>query len=136
MKFPPGIKVYGDKSYRGACPSETLETVTFFNYLRREYPDTYGILAYHPRNEGKRTHHQVMRDKAEGMVTGTSDIIIVGSPSLCIEMKRLDHTKSTITEEQIRYLILAQRFESMAAIALGHEAALEAFNDWININNS
>lgn len=136
MKFPPGIKVYGDKSYRGACPSETLETVTFFNYLRREYPDTYGILAYHPRNEGKRTHHQVMRDKSEGLVTGTCDIIIVGSPSLCIEMKRLDHTKSTITEEQIRYLILAQRFESMAAIALGHEAALEAFNDWIDVNNS
>lgn len=136
MKFPPGIKVYGDKSYRGACPSETLETVTFFNYLRREYPDTYGILAYHPRNEGRRTHHQVMRDKSEGLVTGTCDIIIVGSPSLCIEMKRLDHTKSTITEEQIKYLQAAKSNGASTCIALGYEAALEAFNDWIDINNA
>jgi len=136
MKFPSGIKVYGDKSYRGACPSETLETVTFFNYLRREHPDTYGILAYHPRNEGRRTHHQVMRDKSEGLVTGTCDIIIVGSPSLCIEMKRLDHTKSTITEEQIKYLKAAELNGAFACIALGYEAALEAFNDWIDVNNA
>lgn len=41
MKFPLEIKVYGDMSYRGECPSENLEQVTFFNRLRREYPDRW-----------------------------------------------------------------------------------------------
>ena len=39
MKFNNGIKVYGDKTKRGKCPPESAEQITFFNWLRREYPD-------------------------------------------------------------------------------------------------
>ena len=36
LPFP----VYGDMSYRGKCPTEAMEMVTFFAMLRREYPGT------------------------------------------------------------------------------------------------
>ena len=76
MKFPPWLKVYGDTSYRGDCPSETLEAITFFAQLRREYPTSDGKIATHIRNEGTRNWYQASREKAEGMTKGASDILI------------------------------------------------------------
>ena len=57
MIFPEWIPVYGDTSYRGDCPPESAEQITFFGALRRTYP-ALGSIAIHPRNEGKRTHRQ------------------------------------------------------------------------------
>lgn len=42
------FRVYGDLSFRGKCPVESQEQVTFFSRIRREFPDSYGRLAIHP----------------------------------------------------------------------------------------
>lgn len=131
MKFPADIPVYGDASYRGKCPHETLEQVTFFNRIRREHPDLWGLLALHPRNEGKRTTHEVMREKSEGMSTGACDIVIPGAPAFVCELKRRDHTKSTIHNEQIMYLKAAKKAGCFVCIALGVEAAWGAFHEYL-----
>lgn len=132
MKFPHEIKVYGDISYRGECPSESLEQVTFFNRLRREYPDTWGKIALHPRNEGQRNFRQVAHQKAEGMVSGASDVIICGSPTFVCEIKRRDHTKSTWQPDQIEFLLQARAAGSFVCVALGADAASEAFRDYLD----
>lgn len=131
MKFPADIPVYGDQSFRGKCPAETLEQVTFFNRIRREHPDMWGLLALHPRNEGRRTSYEVMRDKAEGMTTGACDIVIPGAPAFVCELKRRDHTQSTIHKEQVAYLEAASRAGCFTCIALGVDAAWEAFNEYL-----
>lgn len=132
MKFPKWLKVYGDPSFRGACPKEALEQVTFFNKLRREYPDTLGMLALHPRNEGERTHHQTAKQKAEGMTSGASDIIIPGAPAFVCEMKRQDHTKSTWQPGQMEYLEAAHNTGAFVCVALGWEAAWRALQDHLS----
>jgi len=132
MKLPPNIKIYGDTKFRGKCPSESAEQMTFFNKLRREYPTSYGLVAVHIRNEGSRTPQETQRHKAEGLTTGASDIIIPGAPAFVCEMKRLDHTKCKISDEQIAYLEAAAQGNSFACIALGWEAAWEAFEEWQN----
>ena len=38
--------VFGDPSFRGKCPTEAQEQVTFFAMLRREYPGTWGALGH------------------------------------------------------------------------------------------
>jgi hypothetical protein len=131
MKFPSDIKVYGDTGFRGNCPSETLEQVTFFSRLRRLHPE-YGAVALHPRNEGKRTHLQAAKEKSEGMVTGATDIVIPSNPSFVCELKRRDHTKSSLGEEQIRYMRAASSIGCFVCIALGADAAMEAFQDWLD----
>ena len=80
MKFHRDMIVYGDMDYRGECPSETLEQVTFFARLRTNWPDSWGRIAVHIRNEGQRTYMQAARQKAEGMTKGASDVMIPGSP--------------------------------------------------------
>lgn len=136
MKMPKNIKVYGDIDYRGHCPLEAAETSTFFSIIRVKYPRTLAKIATHIRNESKRNYRQAARHKAEGMVTGASDIIIPGSPSFVCEMKRRDHTKSRISQDQQDYLNAAQAQGAFACVALGHQAALDAVSEWVALCES
>lgn len=104
--------------------------MTFFSRLRRAHPDSYGILALHPRNEGRRTHLQVAKEKSEGMTTGATDIIIPGRQTFVCELKRRDHTKSKLGDEQLAFMRAAQTAGAYVCIALGVDAAWEAFNSW------
>lgn len=124
MKFPPWLEVAGDQTFRGDCPSETAELVTFFAVLRREMPE-YGSIAIHPRNEGQRKHWQASREKVEGMTPGAADIVIPCCPPLVIELKRRDHTKSRWEDGQQEYLAHAQTLGARVCVALGWEAAME-----------
>lgn len=127
MKIPPEIKVYGPP-IKGCKIPESAHMVTFFNTLRREYPQ-YGAIALHIKNEGKRTQLQIEKDKAQGLVTGASDIIIPGKPAFVCELKS-QSPKARISQEQIDFLIAAQNNGAFCCIALGHEAAIKAFLEW------
>lgn len=133
MKFPDGVRVYGDLGFRGKCPKEDVEQVSFFNQLRREYPTSWGLLGLHPRNEGLKEKGQfstVIKHKAEGMTAGAVDIIIPARVSFVCEMKRCDHTLSAWQPGQVEYLEAASAAGAFACIALGAVAAWEAFEEW------
>mgnify|MGYP003383836190 FL=1 len=127
MKMPETVPCWGDADFRGECPSENAEQITFFNEMRRKYPDTWGKIAIHIKNEGKKTPQQVRRDKAEGMIKGASDIVVGG---FYCELKRQDRTKSKISNEQIEYLEKINELGFYGCVALGYVAALEAFEEW------
>lgn len=129
MKFPQWLKVYGDVGFRGDCPSETLEAITFFAHIRKQHPQTYGLIATHIRNEGKRNWQQVARQKAEGMTKGAPDIIIPMARTFVCELKRQDHTKSKWQEGQLEYLKTAHDTGAFVCVALGYDAAYKAFLD-------
>ena len=133
MKFPTWLNVYGDVNFRGQCPTETLEQVTFFARLRREYPDSYGAIGVHIKNEGKRTHYAAARDKASGMVAGAPDIIIPVDPPFICELKRRDHTKSKWQPNQMDYLRKCHEQGAFVCVALGHEAAWDALTALDNL---
>jgi len=127
------IKHYGEPQ-KGKHPSESAEMTTFFNVLRREYPN-YGAIAIHVRNEGKRSHAQTQKQKLEGMVKGASDINIPGNPSFICEMKSLSKT-AKISEDQIKYLEACNAVGAFACVAYGYKAAMEAFKEWLDLQKS
>ena len=129
MKNPKDIKVFGDKSYRGACLSESSEQSAFFTWLKYQYPNLAAI-AIHPRNEGKRTYGQARYHKIEGMTKGASDIIIPAAVPFVCELKRKDHTKSTLSKDQLIYLENAQKLGAFACVALGFKGAKLALAEW------
>jgi len=129
LPFP----VFGDVAFRGKCPSESAEQITFFNKLRTEYPDTWGRLALHPRNEQQLRggqHRGMIKQKAEGMTPGASDVIIPGRVSFVCEIKRKDHTQSKWQPGQVEYLTVAHDAGAFACVALGWKGAWEAFEKW------
>ena len=131
MKLPENIKVYGDTAYRGDCPKEAMEQATFFNRLRKEYPETWGRIATHIKNEGMRYSWQAKRDHSQGMTKGASDIVIPASPAFVCEVKRKDHTKSKWQDGQQEYLETAEKLGAFACLALGADGAWEAFQDYL-----
>lgn len=139
MKFPEGVMLFGDIRFRGECPVEDLELMSFFNRLRRLYPKTYGAVAIHPRNEGLVRGAQfsaMAKLRAQGMVKGAADIVIPAKVSFVCEMKRMDHTKSTWQTGQQEYLKTCVELGAFTCIALGAIAALEAFEKWRLENES
>lgn len=130
----PLIKVYGNTEFRGDCAKEDAELMTFFNELKRLYPDL-GRIAIHPDNEGLvigtgHLHHA--KQKAKGAINkGAADIVIVGNPTFVCEMKRQDHTKSRWQDGQLEFLEYSLKNGAFVCIALGYESALEAVKDWI-----
>lgn len=132
-----GVPVYGDTSFRGACPQEAMEQITFFSRLRRTYPATWGVLALHPRNEQQLRggqHGALIRHKAEGMAPGAVDIIIPAKVSFVCELKRRDHTKSRWQPGQLEYLLVAKEAGAFVSVALGCDAAWEALEAWIAVS--
>jgi len=136
MKIPQDIKVYGNVDFRGDCPVEDLELMTFFNQLRIKYPDIAKV-AIHPDNEGLilgAAHNAHIKQKAKGAIrNGAADIIISGSTTFVCEMKRQDHTKSKWQDGQLDFLQTSQKLGAFVCVALGYEAALQALNDWLKL---
>ena len=130
MIFPSFLNVFGDTSYRGECPQELAEQITFFQWLQRSYPDLHRI-AVHPRNEGKRTYQQARRQRLEGSLNvGASDVIIPAGRTFVCEIKRQDHTKSRWQEGQLEYLEAAHNAGAFVCVALGAQAAIGAIGAW------
>lgn len=137
IKAYPGITLFGNQKFRDKkCPKESVEQITFVNQIRAQYPDSYGLILIHPENEGKLINGQfsaVSKSRAMGMSPGASDIIIPGNPAFVCEIKRIDRTLSDITQDQLDYLYASKDAGAFACIALGHEAAMNAFNQWLKI---
>lgn len=138
VKPYPGIPFYGNQKLRDKdCPKESLSQITFVNNIKLKYPDSYGKIIIHIENEGQVSNGQfssIIRRKAMGSLNkGASDIIIPGHPAFVCEIKRADRTLSDITLEQLAYLYAAKEAGAFVCIALGHESAMNAFNDWLKI---
>lgn len=135
MIFPNGIPVYGDPGWRGQCPPEHVELASFFSKLRRTHPNTFGLLAFHPRNEALLRNGQfssVQQHKAEGMTGGAPDIIIPARIAFTCELKRCDPSKSRWQAGQIEYLEAARDAGAFVCVALGAVAAWAAFQEWLS----
>ena len=125
-----GLVVYGDPDWRGKCPLEAAEAVSFFCQLRSEFPELAKV-ATHIRNEGKRTKRQGYQHQQEGMNTGASDVIIPVCPPIVMEMKRRDHTLSSISKEQVDYLVAAADLGAFTGVALGAAGAMVMVRTWV-----
>lgn len=134
--LPAGVRLFGDPTWRGKCPAEAMEQITFFARLRRKYPETLGILALHPRNEQQLRGGQfgaLIRHKSEGMTPGASDIVIPGRVTFVCELKRRDHTQSKWQPGQQDYLAAAAAAGAFACVALGADAAAAAVQGWQHV---
>jgi len=136
VRPPKQIPIYGDTNHRDKnCRSEAAEQKEFFGILKEHYPKLFKI-AIHPKNEGKRSYQSAAIDSNLGALNkGASDIIIPARLAFVCEMKRADHTQSTISKAQIEYLEAAIDAGAFGCIALGCEGALMALEDWLLFKN-
>lgn len=131
MNIDPRVRIFGDLNYRNKkCPQEATEQQTVINQVRIHYP----FLVYTSiKNEDKRTSAQMKLEQSMGFRAGVSDLVFFGNPTLCIEMKRQDHTMSKWQPEQQPFLIEAQAQGAMTCVCFGWQAAMQAIEEWLSI---
>ena len=121
-------KTYGQQE-KGVHPSEAAEMTTFFNQLRKHYPEYYAI-ALHVRNENDGDYKKTNKSKLEGgFVKGASDIVIIGNPTFVCEMKAINKG-SRLSKEQIDFLNSSAENGAFACVAYGWQATMQAFEEW------
>lgn len=135
MKLNPAIPTYGNPEYRGKCPKETAEQVTCINWVKAQYPQTYGKLIFHPKLDGKKSFQQIAKEKMEGVIAGVPDIVVPARVTGLFEIKRKDPTQSKWQAGQQPYLLTAKEQGAWVCVCLGHEAFMEAFKEWVAINS-
>lgn len=131
MKFPEWLPVFGDRSFRGWCPSEEVEQINFFAELQYGHPGL-ARLAIHPKNEGDRNWIRQQMDAKKGEINpGASDVIIPGAPAMVAELKRQDHTRSRWQDGQVDYLETARDAGCFVFVGLGAGGMIEGVEAYL-----
>lgn len=116
-----GIWVF-DSGYRGDCPKEETDQISYGLWMQHRFPD---VLWFHVPNEtGTRSGPQfVEKRRRMGVRSGVSDNVILtrGINHKCalIELKRRDKTKSKVSKSQTDVLEEAIVEGHFGAIAYG-----------------
>lgn len=123
-----GIWVF-DSGYRGDCPKEETDQISYGLWMQHRFPD---VLWFHVPNEtGTRSGPQfVEKRRRMGVRSGVSDNVILthGINHKCalIELKRRDKTKSKVSKSQTDVLEEAIVECHFGAIAYGLEEIKKA----------
>lgn len=125
-----GIEVFGNTAWRGVCPLEMAEQISFLALLAVEFP-VFADVAVHIANEGKRSARRGAQMKLEGLNKGACDIFIPAVPPILIELKRRDHTESAVSNDQIKYILNAKKIGANACIAIGAQGAMAAVRHYV-----
>lgn len=131
MKTPEWLPKFGDLPKSPNNPAEDYVLSSVVSRIRKEYPTTYGLVAFHVKNESKRTTTQIKIDKLKGLTKGVSDLIVIGNPTLCMEIKK--DNSCCFEDGQLQFLEQAQKGGAFACLAIGYQGALDAFHHWIEI---
>lgn len=116
-----GIWVF-DSGYRGDCPKEETDQISYGLWMQHRFPD---VLWFHVPNEtGTRSGPQfVEKRRRMGVRSGVSDNVILtrGINHKCglIELKRRDKTKSKVSKSQNQVLEEAIAEGHFGAVAYG-----------------
>ena len=136
MKTPTWLPKFGDLPKSTSNPAEDYVLSSLISRIRNDYPSTYGLVAFHVKNESKRTTGQIRADKAKGLTKGVSDLIVIGNPTLCMEIKKDNSCR--FEDGQLEFLQQAQKQGAFVCLAIGYQGAKDAFEEWriLNENNS
>ena len=134
MKTPNWLPVFGDLPRSKDNPLEDYVLISLISRIRRDYPSSYGLVAFHVKNESKRSHAQIKADKMKGLTNGVSDLIVIGNPTLCMEIKR--DNSCSFEKGQLEFLEQAHKSGAFACVAIGWQGALDAFAHWLTLQNS
>ena len=133
MKTPTWLPKFGDLPKSTSNPAEDYVLSSLISRIRNDYPSSYGLVAFHVKNESKRTTGQIRADKAKGLTKGVSDLIVIGNPTLCMEIKKDNSCR--FEDGQLEFLQQAQKQGAFVCLAIGYQGAKDAFEYWLKLQS-
>jgi len=106
--------------------------VACVKWFRLQYPE-YAKLLFAVPNGGNRNITTAVRLKAEGVISGVSDLILLlgrnGYNSLCIEMK---HGKQPLSENQLHWGSLVIKYGTFYHVCRSFEEFQSIITNYLN----
>ena len=133
MKTPAWLPKFGDLPKATTNPAEDYVLSSLISRIRSVYPSSYGLVAFHVKNESKRTQGQIKADKIKGLTKGVSDLIVIGHPTLCMEIKKDNSCR--FESGQLEFLQQAQKGGAFVCLAIGYDGAKAAFEHWLTLQH-
>lgn len=113
---------------------EHTEQVMFVQWFRIQYPRLARRLFAVPNGE-KRSISVAIRLKAEGVVAGVADMILLhpvdGYHGLCLEFKKSDETWSAVSRDQLEFMADSEAAGYAASVAFGFDHAKLILADYL-----
>tara|TARA_R100000951_G_scaffold27557_2_gene23478 strand:+ start:9753 stop:10187 length:435 start_codon:yes stop_codon:yes gene_type:complete len=131
-----GVMCYWDDEQNASkvkSRKEYLEQIDFVNWARYEYPILESLL-FAPMNEGDAKPQYRSKMKSMGLTSGVSDCILLCNGVGAIELKRSRKRDSSISKEQIKFMLSVESVGGFAVVAYGASAAKEALKDYLKNN--
>lgn len=123
------IRIY-DSGHRGECRSEMAEQIDCISWLQYNHPDRWPLI-FHVPNEIKASPQYMQRRQKEGVRPGVADIIDLGRVPGLFELKRLDRTKSRLSNEQKAFLKSGADAGHFVAVCYGFFEFCKAYADFL-----
>ena len=133
MRYPDWLPKFGDLPKAASNPAEDYVLSSLISRIRNDYPSSYGLVSFHVKNESKRTTGQIRADKAKGLTKGVSDLIVIGNPTLCMEIKKA--TSCRFVTGQPEFLEQSQQQGAFVCLAIGYQGAKDAFEYWLKLQS-
>ena len=128
------IRTY-DSHFRGPCRTERAEQIDCISWLGYHYPAEFALIWHTPNESSGNAFHHSLRVK-EGVKAGVPDIIHVGGTDIwragLFELKRLDRTKSRLSDEQKAFLEAADARGCFSAVCYGFEQFKVAWIEYLS----
>lgn len=133
MKTPSWLPKFGDLPRAKDNPAEDYVLSSLISRIRKDYPSSYGLVAFHVKNESRRTMGQIRADKAKGLTKGVSDLVVIGNPTLCMEIKK--DNSCCFEDGQLEFLQQAQKGGAFVCLVIGYQGAKDAFEYWLKLQS-
>jgi hypothetical protein len=130
------ILCYWDETLNASktkSPLEHIEQINLVAHCRRRWPKEFNLMLHVPNESDVPAQYRVKLKKC-GILKGASDWLILypsnGKPYMALELKRSRKRDSSISQDQVDFLVNAEYVGAFACVAYGYKAALQAIEEY------
>lgn len=133
-----GVLCYWDEYLNASKIKSTFEHVEQINlvaHCRQIYPEQFKLMLHVPNESDVPVQYRAKLNKC-GILKGASDWLILVPANLrsymVLELKRSRKRDSSISKDQVKFLLDAQSVGAFSCVAYGYKAALQAIDDYFS----
>jgi hypothetical protein len=131
------ILCYWDEALNASkvkSPLEHIEQINLVAHCRQRWPKEFNLMLHVPNESNVPVQYRNKLSKC-GLLPGASDWLILwpsnGKPYMVLELKRSRKRDSSVSQDQVDFLLNAEHVGAFACVAYGYKAALKSIEEYL-----
>tara|TARA_R110000782_G_C14758109_1_gene407856 strand:- start:848 stop:1276 length:429 start_codon:yes stop_codon:yes gene_type:complete len=115
-------------------PLEHIEQINLVAHCRQRWPEEFNLMLHVPNESNVPVQYRNKLSKC-GLLPGASDWLILwpsnGKPYMVLELKRSRKRDSSVSKDQVDFLLNAEYVGAFACVAYGYKVALKSIEEYL-----